>query len=329
MLGNDLRLRAIVRTAKKPLPGALARALCEAGERHLSEIKTDSSFWVAFWVWGIWETVFFGTGKQKETAAAWLRRQREACLREERPYPPEDLFFHQHTYNQRTMSRTKEVQRTESPAKTNIFFHGKLGKFSTFLDDDSDLSEIAFPFRFVVVDDGAHRVTGREGLGKDAPKFKSTLAHDGYSTRLRVWKDNDPETIIGEGTWASMSDRLYKMGARYTKVLYVLADFGQGKVLCALHLKGRAFSSWIDATKKIDPCGDVSFAVNKTAMMEGKGEPSLVPVFEVGTISDETKQLATDADEILQAWLETQFESPYVAAPPQPSTSAQSKNPAT
>lgn len=217
------------------------------------------------------------------------------------------------------MSRTKEVQRTESPAKTNIYFNGKLGKFSTFLEEDSELSEIPFPFRFVVVDDGAHHVTGKTDLSKDAPRYKSNVAHDGYSTRLRVWVDNDPETTIGDGTWASMKTRLYKLGARYTKILYIIADVGQGKVLCALHLKGRAFSAWIDATKGINPCGDVSFSVNKTVMMEGeKGEPSLVPVFEVGSISPETKQLAEDADGILQAWLETQFESPYVAATAQP-----------
>jgi len=215
------------------------------------------------------------------------------------------------------MSRTREVQRAESPAKTNIFFNGRLGKFSTFKEDDEGLSEIQFPFRFVVVDDGAHRVTGRKGLSKDAPKFRSNLAHDGYSTRLRVWLDNNPESVLAEGSWASMSARMYEQGARFTKVLYILTDVGQGKVLAALHLKGRAFSAWIDATKRINPCGDVSFTVNKVEHMAGgKGEPSLVPVFEVGKISEETKQLAEDADAILQAWLETQFESPYVAAMP-------------
>lgn len=213
------------------------------------------------------------------------------------------------------MSRTKEVTRAESPAKTNIFFNGKLGKFSTFKDDDEGLSEINLPFRFVVVDDGAHRVTGKRGLGKDAPKFKSTLAHDGYSTRLRVWLDTDTEKILGEGTWGSMSARLYEMGARFTKVIYVITDVGQGKVLAAVNLKGRAFSAWIDATKGKDPCGDFCFTVKEVAYMDGKkGEPSLVPVFEIGKISAETKELADQADGILQAWLETQFESPYVAS---------------
>ena len=231
------------------------------------------------------------------------------------------------------MSRTKEVQRTESPAQTNIFFHGKLGKFSTFSDEDEGLVEIPFPFRFVVVDDGAHKITGRKGLGKDAPKYKSTLAHDGYSTRLRVWLETDPETIIGEGVWGSMSTRLYEAGCRYTKVLYVIADVGHGKVLCALNLKGRAFSAWIGATKGIDPCGDVSFTVSGTTEMAGtKGEPSLVPVFEVSKISAETKQMAEDADGILQAWLETQFESPYVSPTPthtrQEPTSESLANPA-
>ena len=176
------------------------------------------------------------------------------------------------------MSRTKQVTRTESPVQAHIFFNGDLGKFSVMQGEDSGLQELPFPLRFIVVDDGAHRITGKKDLDRDSPKFKSNIAHDAYSTRLRVWLDNDPETILGEGTWGSMSARLAPLGAKYTKLLFILTDLGQGKILACMHLKGRAFSAWVDMVKKkkIDPCGDLSFLIRGTETMAGgKGRPSL------------------------------------------------------
>lgn len=214
------------------------------------------------------------------------------------------------------MSRTREVQRTESPVEANIYFNGKLGKFSLLGGDDSELQEIPLPFRFTVVDDGAHRVTGAKGLGKDAPKWKSTIAHVVYRNTVKVWLETDSEKVY-EGLWGNMSDILYPQGARYTKLLYVVTDFGNGKFLACVHLKGRAFSRWLDFLKKnkIDPCGDVSFVVKSVQMMDGtKGEPSLVPVFEVGKLSAETKAVADEMDTELQAWLKTQFEHSDIPA---------------
>ncbi len=214
------------------------------------------------------------------------------------------------------MSRTREVQSTQSPVEANIYFNGKLGKFSLLGGDDSELQELPYPFRFIVVDDGAHRVTGAKGLGRDAPKWKSTIAHAGYKNTMRVWLETDSEKVY-EGTWGSMSDALYTQGARYTKLLYVVTDFGNGKLLACLHLKGRAFSRWLDFLKKtkIDPCGDVSFLVKAVEIMDGtKGEPSLVPVFETGKLSAETKAIADEMDTELQAWLKSQFEQSDIPA---------------
>lgn len=215
------------------------------------------------------------------------------------------------------MSRTKEVTRNESPIAAMVFYNGDLGKFSYLHENNSDLVELTMPFRFTVVDDGAHRITGSEGLGKDAPKFKSNLAHEGYSRHLRVWLDHSPEVALGEGTWGSMSNRLGVRGAKYTKLLYIITDLGFGKILACLQLKGRAYSAWIEVTskKKINPCGDIAFVVKETTMMQGdKGKPSPVPVFETATLSEETKSLAEVADLELQAWLSTQFEDPFAPA---------------
>lgn len=212
------------------------------------------------------------------------------------------------------MSRTKEVTRNESPVEANIFFNGDLGKFSYLSGPDSELSELPLPFRFTVVDDGAHRITGSEGLGREAPKWRSTLAHEGYKNTLIVWLDHSPEEIVAEGTWGSMSHRLKIRGAKYTKLLYIITDIGFGKILACLQLKGRAYSAWIEATskKKINPCGDVAFVVKETTLMQGdKGKPSPVPVFETVTLSDETAEIAKAADIELQEWLSTQFSDPF------------------
>ena len=212
------------------------------------------------------------------------------------------------------MSRTKEVTRNESPVQANIFFNGDLGKFSYLSGPDSELVELPLPFRFTVVDDGAHRITGSEGLGKDAPRWKSNLAHEAYSRHLRVWLEHSPEEIIGEGTWGAMSNRLSVRGAKYTKLLYIITDLGFGKILACLQLKGRAYSAWIEATskKKINPSRHTACVAKETTLMQGdKGKPSPVPVFETAALSDETKALAEAADLELQAWLSAQFSDPF------------------
>lgn len=219
------------------------------------------------------------------------------------------------------MSRTQEVTRTETPVVANIFFNGELGKFSCLYGEDAELTELPFPLRFIVVDDGAHRVTGKKGLDKDSPKWKSTLAHEHYGTSMKVWLDNAPDKIEGNGTWAGMKGNLYPLGARYTKLIFVITDMGKGKVLACLQLKGRAFSAWIDATRDINPCGDISFVVKGTKEMKGdKGKPSLVPVFETAKLTEETKKIAEAADVVLQGWLKAQFEPSDIPATTQSRT---------
>lgn len=212
------------------------------------------------------------------------------------------------------MSRTKEVSRNESPVEANIFFNGNLGSFGVLKGTDGELEDIALPLRFIVVDDGAHRVTGKDGLESGAPKFKSNIAHQGYGTTLKVWLDNSPQTILAEGTWGAICGMPTLYNAKYTKLLYVITDLGQGKILACIHLKGRAFAAWIEATskKKLDPCGDVSFIVKGTTMMRGeKGVASAVPVFETAGLSADTKAMAEEADRDLQAWFKTQFANPF------------------
>lgn len=212
------------------------------------------------------------------------------------------------------MSRTVEVPRTQSPVEATIFFNGDLGKFAYLHENNPELTEVLFPFRFTVVDDGGHRITGSEGLGKDAPRWKSNMAHERFSNHLRVWLDHSPEVIEAEGTWKPMSNRMSIRGARYTKLIWIVTDLVFGKILACLQLKGRALSAWFDDTtkKKINPCGSVAFVVKETRMMQGeKGKPSPVPVFDTTELSAETEALARKMDEELTQWLAVQFSDPF------------------
>lgn len=206
------------------------------------------------------------------------------------------------------MSRTVDVPQTQSPVKAHVFFNGQLGKFSVLRGDNPEIQEIAFPFSFVVLDADTHKVGGKLGLEKNDPKFKSTLGHPKYGRVLKVWLENDPNNIIATGTWGGIKNNPALSKARFTALIFSLADFGYGKEICCIHLHGRAYSAWLEAIKNTNPCGDHCFIVRKTnSMAGGKGAASLVPFFETGNVSPETIALAEQADFDLQGWLSDQF----------------------
>lgn len=212
------------------------------------------------------------------------------------------------------MSRTIEVPQTQTPVKAHVFFNGQMGKLSVLRGESPEIQEIPFPFSFVVLDADTHKVGGKLGLEKDALKFKSTLGHPKYGRTLKVWIENEPEKILATGTWGSIKHNPALSKAKYTALIFCLADFGDGKEITCIHLHGRAYSAWLDATTNkrpaINPCGDHCFIVKGAESMEGgKGAASLVPVFDTGNVSPETIEAAQQADFDLQMWLSDQFES--------------------
>lgn len=217
------------------------------------------------------------------------------------------------------MSRTVEVTRTESPVKAHVFFNGDAGKFGVLESDVSDnIVDVHYPFHFVVLDADAYRVGGKVGMEKNDPKFKSNIAHPKYGTELRVWLENDESNILAIGKWSQIKNKPALSKAKFTALIYVLADFGNGKKIACLHLHGRAYSAWLQfiQTEKINPCGPHAFVVKGTSEMRGEiGRASLVPVFEITKVSADTLNLADEADSELQVWLKSQFpESEFAAA---------------
>lgn len=210
------------------------------------------------------------------------------------------------------MSRTIEVPQTQTPVKAHVFFNGELGKLSVLRGENPELQELAFPFSFVVLDADTHKVGGKLGLGSNAVKYKSTLGHPKYGRSLKVWLENDPDKILASGTWGAIKTNPALSKARYTALIFAVADFGEGKETCCIYLHGRALSAWYDATQNsgVNPCGDYCFVIKQTKKVSGdKGADSLVPIFETGKISEETKTLAEQADFDLQVWLSEQFQS--------------------
>lgn len=209
------------------------------------------------------------------------------------------------------MSRTRESTTVESPVKATIFYNGKKGAFGRMSDNDGDgIVEVPMPIHFVVLDNSTHRVTGKKGLEKDALRYRSTLAHDSRTKTLKVWYNGQSEKPIAVGTWGAISEQL--PGAKFTRCIYALSDFGSGKETICIQLHGRALFAWMDYLKKgnIDPCSDIAFSIRKTEMMQGnKGEPSLVPVFSHSPIQADTVAAANQADKVLQEWLDTIFDN--------------------
>lgn len=209
------------------------------------------------------------------------------------------------------MSRTRATQTTESPIAATIFYNGQKGTFGKMSDvEGGGIEDVPLPIHFIVLDNSTFRVTGKKGLEKDAPRYRSTLAHDARKKTLRVWYSGNSENVLADGSWGSISEKL--PGARFTRCIYALCSInGQNQIVC-IQLHGRALFCWMDYLKKsgIDPCSDIAFSIKSTVEMVGKiGNPSLVPVFSHSKINADTAQKAHDADAVLQSWLDEVFEN--------------------
>ena len=91
LFSDNQRLREIIATAKTNPPEGLTDALYAEGIRVRDQsIKQDTRFWAFFKSERIWAIMFFGSDKNKDLAAAWLRMERELCRMNGKPYPPED-----------------------------------------------------------------------------------------------------------------------------------------------------------------------------------------------------------------------------------------------
>ncbi len=227
------------------------------------------------------------------------------------------------------MSRTREEVRVESPVKATIFYNGEKGSFGRMSDvEGGGIQDVPLPLHFVVLDNSTHRVTGKKSLDKDAPRYRSTLGHDSRTKKLRVWINGASEKTIAEGTWGAIQEQL--PGAKYTRCIYAMCNFGDGNQIYCIQLHGRALFCWMDYLKKnnIDPCSNIAFSVKKTEMMEGNvGKPSLVPVFTNSPIQGDTVKAAGEMDNVLQAWLDVIFAEGGVdssAAIPEEEDAAQS-----
>lgn len=209
------------------------------------------------------------------------------------------------------MSRTRATQTTESPVKGTIFYNGQKGGFGKISDvEGGGIEDISLPLYFIVLDNSTFRVTGKKGLEKDAPRYRSTLAHESRKKTLRVWYSGNSEKVLAEGTWGSISEKL--QGARFTRCIYAMCNIGGENAIWCIQLHGRALFTWMDYLKKnaLDPCSDIAFSIKSTVEMVGKiGTPSLVPVFSHSKINADTVKKATEADEVLQSWLDDVFEN--------------------
>lgn len=207
-------------------------------------------------------------------------------------------------------------ERAESPVEANFYFNAKDGKLGVLRKGEEEIADITLPFHFMVLDKDAFTITGEYRTGQEKRKVKSTLAHNHYQRRVRVYfKDNRDEIAAGE--WAAIKKNCEQVGGRYTACIFIIAIVDGLFKMGALHLRGRAFAQWLKDTDGVDVTGNFQFSLRSTEKVIGEVD-SWVPRFTVGEATSEVAlKAAFEMDNILQDWLRAYFaistESP---APP-------------
>ena len=216
------------------------------------------------------------------------------------------------------MSRTKKVETTENPVQAYISLNGKLGKAGIRKPGEADFSPIELPFNFVVVDADAKKIGGTVGGSqkKDAPRFKSNIAHFGYGGSFFTISTDKDSKVLASGNWGQIKENTAIPGAKFQQLIYAISENGNELVRICLH--GRALSRWIEFAKEHPPIPtekspkNFMFSiVGFEAMTGGESElESMVPIFSATEIPDDHELVtaAIDCDEnILQPWFEHYF----------------------
>lgn len=224
------------------------------------------------------------------------------------------------------MSRTAETTITTSPVKKFISFNGNLGKFGVMAEGEKEMTDLAFPFTFVVLDNDAFNVGGATSLAEGAPRFSSNMAHRGFSTDLTVSLAGN---VLGSGTWGQLKIKPELSKARYQGLIFAIADLGQGKELVRISLHGKALYEWGVFAKEVNVTGDTAIQVKNSVSTksESTGLESLVPVFGAVKVSQETLDLAAKMDsEVLQPWFREYFGADTTDAVTEPGVTAPAMN---
>lgn len=125
---------------------------------------------------------------------------------------------------------------------------------------------------------------------------------------VKAFKAN---SILAEGFYASIRDRVSALGGNYVANCYVAFKDGNDLKIGSVQFKGAALNAWVDFRKEHK--NDIfTKAIQIKGVKEGKkGKIEFkTPVFHMKDITPETNDAATALDRDLQSYLASYFKKP-------------------
>jgi hypothetical protein len=188
----------------------------------------------------------------------------------------------------------------ENPCKKFIDFKGNDGKFFYYDKEKEEQVEITIPMYFIVIDELA-TISGfnkKHGCG-----VYSNEVHRTTDELLRVKTFKGGEEIVG--LYSDIKDSIIALGGKYTKSVYALMIYPTGATeMVNFKFRGSSFSGWLEkkfnVTKSAVGIVGLEDEVNGTITYK-------VPVFKKFKMSEELRQRAIAADEVLQTYLAEYF----------------------
>lgn len=208
------------------------------------------------------------------------------------------------------MSRSNPSTQIQSPCTRFFEWDGVKGGFTYYDKEKKEEVAIAYPFRFLVLD----QLTSIKGYSKALKSgFWSNEIRDTKSDQLTVRSKSGVEMVA---LYDQVKRDLFGKGAEYCKSVYVgYYDLNKKLVIGNIAMKGCAIGPWIDFCKKIGEKKLLKIIVEVKSHIEGKNGITVfpIPVFEEFVIKDasnldKVNAEASALDEELQMYLSIYLE---------------------
>jgi len=235
------------------------------------------------------------------------------------------------------MSRTSKDTGASSPVKKYVSFSGSTGKLRYFDKESTEDDKYVYfdSIDFVVLDTKAS-ISGfneNESCGINSNLLNQfELGKNDFVVKTKV---NGSFGEFARGKYKDIKDKCFAIGGRFTTNIFALADLGDGQEIVRIELSGSSLGPWIDFESKLEKgtsiydykvtiktgalCGrkngktyEVSKEEYNKVVSALKKDPMAqkpvwfyVSAFEANNIVEETVHLANDADEVLQAYLDS------------------------
>tara|TARA_Y100000401_G_C8300053_1_gene213543 strand:+ start:488 stop:1144 length:657 start_codon:yes stop_codon:yes gene_type:complete len=200
------------------------------------------------------------------------------------------------------MSLSRPVVISTNPISGYIKWKGSKGQWEGYFPSSKERDSLGSNIKFVVLDQ-LNSVGLFQGLNK--PEYSSNEVKDLQREKFIVWSKQNGETkILHEGLYSDIQTDTKAKGIKFRKVIYGMSLFKADEIvegdIIKIELEGSSMKPWFELSVKD---GDVIEVVD-TKHITG-AITYYEPVYKKESLSAEATELARQADEELQEYLDS------------------------